>query len=232
MFSILDNLRKAACPDSLADLTVRAAEWTGESPAHLMVVSEISAALARSLTWEEYAIRRMRIAAMMRDIGFSTIPWSRCEVDSREDVPTDITREHTTIGADVLSGSTSQTIALAKDIVLHHHEHWDGGGFPLGLAGDAIPLGARIVSVAEHVADVLLKHPSNSNALQKALFDCSGRALDPELVQIILSSRPFLEKLHEHMSDVCWNDVIDRFRQHRRQLAARPWRRSSCRVAY
>ncbi|MDO9355001.1 MAG: HD domain-containing phosphohydrolase, partial [Solirubrobacteraceae bacterium] len=56
---------------------------------------------------------------------------------------------HTTIGQEILSGGTSETVRMAAMIALSHHERWDGGGYPQGLAGDQTPIGARIVAVVD-----------------------------------------------------------------------------------
>ena len=56
---------------------------------------------------------------------------------------------HTTIGAQMLAGSTSPVLQLAEQIALSHHERWDGTGYPQGLAGEAIPEAARIVSIVD-----------------------------------------------------------------------------------
>ena len=58
-------------------------------------------------------------------------------------------QEHTTIGARILSGGRSHVVALAEEIALSHHEHWDGMGYPRGLAGESIPLVGRLVMVAD-----------------------------------------------------------------------------------
>ncbi len=58
-------------------------------------------------------------------------------------------RGHAKAGAELLSGSRSPTIRLAEAIALNHHERWDGKGYPNGLSGEAIPLEARIVAVAD-----------------------------------------------------------------------------------
>jgi putative two-component system response regulator len=58
-------------------------------------------------------------------------------------------RTHTTIGAEILSGSRSPLLVMAEQIALTHHERWDGDGYPRGLSGDQIPLPGRIVAVAD-----------------------------------------------------------------------------------
>jgi hypothetical protein len=77
------------------------------------------------------------------------------------------------------------------DTVLHHHERWDGAGYPAGLAGEQIALGARIVAVAD-VYDVMTavrsyKRPSSAAAAREELVRCSGSQFDPAVVRAFLS---------------------------------------------
>jgi putative two-component system response regulator len=66
-----------------------------------------------------------------------------------------VMRRHTTAGADMLAGSRAPIMRMAEQIALTHHERWDGGGYPQGLAGEAIPLVGRICAVCD-VFDALL----------------------------------------------------------------------------
>jgi putative two-component system response regulator len=97
---------------------------------------------------------------------------------------------HTTIGARILSGSRIGLLEMAADIALSHHEHWDGGGYPRGLAGETIPAAARIVSLAD-VFDSL----THVRPYKKAwsVFDSlklieagSGAKFDPTVVEAFL----------------------------------------------
>ncbi|RLE38915.1 phosphohydrolase, partial [Candidatus Acetothermia bacterium] len=72
----------------------------------------------------------------------------------------------------------------------HHHEHWDGSGYPDGLKGEQIPLGARIVAVADVYNALTTDRPyreaySKAEALE-IIRDMSGKELDPQLVEIFL----------------------------------------------
>jgi HD-GYP domain-containing protein (c-di-GMP phosphodiesterase class II) len=76
--------------------------------------------------------------------------------------------------------------ARSAPLIRHHHERWDGSGYPEGLAGAAIPLGARIVAVADVFDALTSARPYRaalaSEAALAQLLDEAGRTLDPELV--------------------------------------------------
>jgi HD-GYP domain-containing protein (c-di-GMP phosphodiesterase class II) len=93
---------------------------------------------------------------------------------------------HPVYGAQVLSGLPAITDTVLG-IVLHHHEHWDGSGYPEGLAGTSIPLAARLVAVVD-VYTSLRSRRSYKQALTKqaalgALRGMAGRELDPSLAE-------------------------------------------------
>jgi HD-GYP domain-containing protein (c-di-GMP phosphodiesterase class II) len=93
---------------------------------------------------------------------------------------------HTTVGYEMLAGSSSAEIELAADIALTHHEHFDGGGYPRGLSGSDIPIAGRIVAVAD-VFDALTSdrvyRPAMSvgDALQ-ILHEGRARQFDPKVL--------------------------------------------------
>ena len=93
---------------------------------------------------------------------------------------------HTVIGADILSGSASSVLRMAEEVALTHHERWDGGGYPRGLGGDAIPLSGRIVAVAD-VFDALTHSRPYKDAwtVDRAVAHIRGesaRQFDPAIV--------------------------------------------------
>jgi putative two-component system response regulator len=120
---------------------------TGE---HTQRVGRVSALLAQRLGIADEAVKLIRFAAPLHDVGKIGIADSillkpdRLTPDEYRTMTT-----HTHIGARMLAGSDSLLLQLAEQIALTHHEHWDGGGYPLGLREDGIPLPSRIVSVAD-----------------------------------------------------------------------------------
>jgi len=136
-------------------------------------------------------------AAPLHDIGKLTIP------DSILLKPTKLTDEeyetiktHTKAGEviieETMRGIENDTyISIVKDVALHHHEKWDGSGYPDGLSGTNIPLAARIVAVAD-VYDALISHrcykePLSEEKACSILRECSGKHFDPYVVQAFLN---------------------------------------------
>jgi putative two-component system response regulator len=102
-----------------------------------------------------------------------------------------IMETHTTIGAELLSGSESPVLCKAKEIAEFHHERWDGRGYPHGIAGSEIPLAARIVAVAD-VYDALSQNRVYRAAMPEPqvleiLQQGRGTHFDPELVDVAMT---------------------------------------------
>lgn len=158
---------------------------------HTQRVGELSAALARAAGVPEERCALIRRAATLHDIGKIGIP------DGILLKPGKLTTEefahmktHTKIGAGILGGSRFPMLQLAEEITLYHHEKWDGNGY-YGLAGEEIPLAARIVSIAD-VFDVLTHSRPYKEAwpVEKALAEIEaqkGRMFDPRLADLLLS---------------------------------------------
>ena len=96
-------------------------------------------------------------------------------------------QRHTSIGADMLAGTSSGLLALARDIALTHHERWDGSGYPAGLAGDEIPVAGRIVALADVFDALTHERPYKpawrvKDAVEEIKRGC-GEQFDPELVE-------------------------------------------------
>ena len=96
---------------------------------------------------------------------------------------------HSVYGAIIISKLPGVTEAI-RCVVLHHHERWDGNGYPEGLAGTAIPLAARIVSIVDVYTSLRAKrsYKPNLNKHQafSSLIDMAGQELDPFLVEDFL----------------------------------------------
>ncbi|MBL0939833.1 MAG: two-component system response regulator [Gemmatimonadaceae bacterium] len=166
-----------------------------ETGMHVMRMSHYARSLALAVGYSPESANDLLHAAPMHDVGKIGIP------DAILQKPGDLTPEerqimqqHTVIGARILGEHTGGLLRLAAVIALNHHERWDGGGYPNGLAGDAIPHAARIVAVADVFDALTSVRPykdawSTEDALEFIRKE-RGRHFDPELVDAFMSCMP------------------------------------------
>lgn len=188
--------RTAELRDTHEEMLIRlsmAAEYKeGIVGAHLTRISRYAECVARAHGVDEARIQMIRIGAICHDIGKIGVPESILEKPGPlTDEEWIVMREHSQIGARILSNSKSDIIKIAESIALYHHENWDGTGYPKGLAGEAIPLSARIVKIVD-VFDALVSKRSYKKAfsVEKALTiiqDEKGGQFDPAIVDTFLS---------------------------------------------
>jgi putative two-component system response regulator len=95
------------------------------------------------------------------------------------------------VGAELLAGSRSPLVRMAEAIARTHHERWDGGGYPAGLATDEIPLEGRICAICDVfdalVSDRPYKQAWTVEAAREEIRGQSGRHFDPRLVDLFLA---------------------------------------------
>jgi putative two-component system response regulator len=171
----------------------KAAEYRDDGTRrHTERVGVYSARLARALGLPEAEVQLIRRAAPLHDLGKIGIP-DHILLKPGELTPEEaaIMRTHTTIGAEILSGSRVPTLAMAAEIALCHHEHWDGTGYPRGLVGEEIPLPARIVAVADFYDALAHDRPYRrawpTGQIITELCRQSGRQFDAQVVDAFLS---------------------------------------------
>jgi PAS domain S-box-containing protein len=142
-----------------------AAEYRDEDTfEHTERVGVSAALLAEQLGLPAADIATLRLAAPLHDVGKLGVSDTILLKPGRLTVAEfEQMKRHTLDGARILTGSSSDVLELAERIALGHHERWDGGGYPSGLAGDDIPLAARIVAVAD-VFDALTHTRPYKNA--------------------------------------------------------------------
>lgn len=161
----------------------------GYTAGHSQRVADAACAIARELGWVYGDIEQLRLGAMLHDIGKIGISHAILnKPGSLDDGEWELIRQHPVIGARILSAIPECDDVV--DIVLHHHEHIDGSGYPKGLAGDAIGTGARIVAVAD-VYDALTSKRSYRDAYSPRqaiaiLLEGAGTLHDPEIVAAFL----------------------------------------------
>ena len=156
---------------------------------HFQGVSRLASQIASQLGLSEAEVEEIRVAGIVHDIGKTHIP---DQVRLKPDVLTaeefDIMKSHAAWGARMLEPMNEEGI---EQIVLHHHERFDGKGYPDQLRGEEIPLGARIFSVADTLDAITSDRPyrpaQSVSAAREEIQRWSGRQFDPKVVQVFMS---------------------------------------------
>jgi len=156
---------------------------------HSEEVAQIAQKVARGFNLPEDEVERIVAAARVHDIGKIAIP------DHILLKPGKLTNEewtaikqHPVLSAELLNGLEIYDGSI--EIIRHHHEHWNGSGYPNGLKGEEIPLGARIVAVADVYNALTTDRPyrkaySKEEAVE-IIKGMSGKDLDPHVVEVFL----------------------------------------------
>jgi HD-GYP domain-containing protein (c-di-GMP phosphodiesterase class II) len=177
--SSLDLLRRLAMAAEYRDDNTRE---------HTERVGDLAGRLARRLGLDDRMVVLVRQAAPLHDLGKIAIPDNILlkpgKLTSEE---FEVVKTHAVLGARVLAGGESDLLQAAERVARSHHERWDGGGYPDGLAADLIPLEARIVHVAD-VFDVLVherpyKESWTVEAASEEIRRGGGTQFDPAVVE-------------------------------------------------
>ena len=174
-------------------LAIDAKDQTAQS--HIRRVQVYAAGLARALGMPETEIQGVKTAALLHDIGKLAVP------EHILSKPGPLTQEefqkiriHPQVGAEIISGVPFPY--PVAPLILSHHERWDGKGYPAGLKGDEIPLGARILSVVDYFDALMSERPYHKamslDAAMGLLHQESAKALDPRVVQTFIDMYPTL----------------------------------------
>jgi len=156
---------------------------------HSRRVATYAYRLARHLGWSRREASNLALAALVHDLGKT---WIANNILNKSAALSDEERRtierHPVIGARILIGCDVDPFYV--ETVLHHHESWDGHGYPAGLRGEDIPLGARILAVVD-VYDALTterpyKAPLSRDAARERLLVDSATKFDPTVVQAFL----------------------------------------------
>jgi diguanylate cyclase (GGDEF)-like protein len=177
-------------------------------PSDMIASLSIGVALHMGLSHSE--MDRIRVAALLHDLGKLALPGAILDKPSSlTDVEWQVVGEHPRIGQVILEQATSMREAVP--IVLHHHERYDGTGYPHGLKGEEIPLGARIVAVADAYHAMVHERPYKSALTHtQALNELRRHAatqFDPTVVEVFIAifsdevpsdGLEEIHRLHEH----------------------------------
>jgi diguanylate cyclase (GGDEF)-like protein/putative nucleotidyltransferase with HDIG domain len=174
-------------------LAIDAKDQTAQS--HIRRVQVYAAGIARALGMTENEIQGVKTAALLHDIGKLAVP------EHILSKPGPLTQEefqkiriHPQVGAEIISGVPFPY--PVAPLILSHHERWDGKGYPAGLKGEEIPLGARILSVVDYFDALMSERPYHKAMLLESALGLlrqeSGKALDPRVVQTFIDMYPRL----------------------------------------
>lgn len=183
-----------------------------ETEGHSKRVTAFTIALARALGLGPSDIRVIARGAFLHDIGKMAIPDAillkpgKLSVDEQA-----VMREHCARGYHILR--KIPFLHEAAEIVYSHQEHFDGSGYPRGLKGDEIPLGARVFAVADTLDAITSDRPYRSansfDAARREISRCAGTQFDPAVVETYLS-----------LPDQLWEDLRAEISHHNRRDTA------------
>lgn len=177
-----------------------------ETGAHMRRIGEYSKHLCQELSLPSDEVDRVHWAAPLHDIGKMGIPESvllkQGELTEQE---WELVKSHPTLGAEMLSDSSSPYLQTASQIALHHHERWDGSGYPQGLSGSSIPLSGRIVMLADRYDALRSERPYKSalshNESCKVILQGDGNSMpehfDARLLEIFVMTHAEFDRIYE-----------------------------------
>jgi putative two-component system response regulator len=178
-------------------------EASGE---HAYRVASLSRLLAMALGWMTDACQSIELAARLHDIGKTAMP-DRILLSTNQlrDAERRFITSHTTVGAELLGNSQLPQLRMAEQIARHHHEWWNGEGYPSKLKGKRIPIHARIVALAD-VFDALTHGRPFSEPwpIDKAIEEIrarKGTQFDPEMTDVFLELIAKLRTEHEDLDE-------------------------------
>jgi diguanylate cyclase (GGDEF)-like protein len=162
----------------------------GCTPEHVRSIQQYAALLADAAGMADTEIQAVRTAALLHDVGNLAVP-EHILAKPGPLTPEEFERIkiHPRVGADILRDIPFGMPVV--DYVLCHHERWDGLGYPTGLRGDEIPLGARVLAIADTYSTLQTERPYRPARTEQAaatvLRQLAGAAYDPRLVDLLLS---------------------------------------------
>ena len=168
----------------------------GCTPEHVRSIQKYATMLAEAAGMSDADIQAVRAAALLHDIGNMAVP-EHILAKPEKLTPEEFERVkiHPRVGADILRDVPFG--GPVADFVESHHERWDGLGYPAGLRGDAIPLGARVLTIADVFSTLQTARPyrawqATEQEAINTLRELSGQAFDPALVELLIArlSRP------------------------------------------
>jgi putative two-component system response regulator len=220
----------AASRLELIHCLARTAEFRdNETGRHVIRVGRYAEVIARKLNLDERTIELIAHAAPLHDMGKVGIPdgillkpnaltpeefeimqkhsvYGKYTFEPMSQEEWQVFKSHTFFGEMIMDIESSPLITMASKIALTHHEKWDGSGYPLGLAGEDIPLGGRITAVAD-VFDALssrrpYKPPLPMNRCFEIMQEGRGSHFDPEVLDAFIACRDVIIGIRMDLADL------------------------------
>ncbi|NBG88281.1 bifunctional diguanylate cyclase/phosphohydrolase [Isachenkonia alkalipeptolytica] len=158
---------------------------------HSLRVGEYTGKIGRSLGMKPRDLEKLKRVSYLHDIGKVMVsPEILNKADKLTEEEYEVVRQHPEIGYQILK--SLEEYADMSEIVLYHHERWDGKGYPQGLKKEEIPLESRIINIADAyeamTADRPYRGAKTKEAALKELQRCAGSQFDPELVRLFIEN--------------------------------------------
>lgn len=156
---------------------------------HMKDIAEYSVEISKKLGLYDFEIENIRKAALLHDLGKVTVPDSILLKEGKlTEEEMEVIRKHPVHGAKMIE--SVEPIKHARLIIMHHHEYYDGSGYPDGLKGKDIPLGARIIAVADAFGAMTTHRPYRQalsvDEAVRELKKFSGIQFDPDVVEAFI----------------------------------------------
>jgi putative two-component system response regulator len=188
--------------DTIRRLTLAAEYKDHDTAGHIERIGRYSQVVGMAMHLQPGVVDLLLHAAPMHDVGKLGIPDSILlkpgPLDEEERAIMDT---HTTIGAQILAGSTSPVIQMGERVALAHHEKWDGTGYPNGIAGEEIPIEARICAVVDFFDALTMDRPYRkavpNDEVVNMILEENGTRFEPAVVQIFLDVRAEIEAIQD-----------------------------------
>ena len=177
-----------------------------ETGLHVQRVSHICELIAQKFNLDERFVEAIKLASPLHDLGKITIPERILHKPGKlDDEEWKIMKTHSDSGAQLLARSKASVSKVGTKLARYHHENWDGTGYPEGLIGEAIPIEARIVAIAD-VFDALgsercYKEKWDDESIKTFLIEQSGKKFQPELVNILIDNFQEFLNIRQELSD-------------------------------
>jgi len=188
---VIERLRQSQMRN-IGDLVDHIEMTEYSRPGHGEKVAHTATVLARAAGVDGDKLEAIYSAARVHDVGKVSIPAALLvKEEPLSEAEREMIRSHPQVGEEIL-GAVSEVAELVP-AVLYHHERWDGTGYPRGLAGEKIPLSARIMAIAEAYETMTSEHPyQGALGVEQALVELrrnAGSQFDPKLIEVFIGQK-------------------------------------------